>query len=249
MTIRDNFRTKPKTVFSFKLYLNPEDVSHVGVSIGTRGWLNLPLTQLLLKLTKPGMNVIDIGANIGYYTLLFASKVGPTGRVLAYEPEALNYEFLVRSVAENAFSNVITTKMAVGDVEGMIVLHLSSRSHPEAHSIIYNREGPSVEISCTTLDHVAESLNAARIDVMKIHVGGAEPMVLQGGMKMISALRPMIITVYGAEAWKDSTNLLSRLTEMYDLYEVVPRPWLVKRITETQLSNRKWVELFLRPKS
>ena len=71
MKVKERFRETPKTIRGLKIYLNPDDLSPVGVSIGTTGWLNLALTSLALNLAKPGMKVVDVGANIGYYTLLF----------------------------------------------------------------------------------------------------------------------------------------------------------------------------------
>src|SRR5713226_1468898 len=249
MRVKEGFRESPKTICGSKIYLNPDDLSPVGVSIGTTGWLNLPLTSLALNLAKPGMKVIDVGANIGYYTVLFASRVGTSGLVVSFEPEPLNCSYLRRSVDANSFRNVVVKEIAVSDRDGETLLHLSPSSEPQEHSTHFERQGPSINVQCTSLNSVFDSLGRARIDILKIHVSGAEMTVLEGGLDMIEKSHPTIITVYGRVAWKETPDLLKRLSESYDFYEVVPRPWLLRRISQIEILAREWVELCLRPKS
>ena len=249
MRVKERFRETPKTIRGLKIYLNPDDLSPVGVSIGTTGWLNLALTSLALNLAKPGMKVIDVGANIGYYTLLFASRVGTSGIVVSFEPEPLNCSYLRRSVDSNSFRNVVVKEMAVSDSDGETSLQLSPPSEPQTHSTYFERQGPSISVQCATLDSIFESLGRARIDILKIHVSGAEMTVLKGGLEMIEKSHPTIITVYGRVPWEETPDLLKRLSESYDFYEVVPRPWLLRRVSQIEILAREWVELCLRPKS
>jgi hypothetical protein len=79
----------------------------------------------------------------------------------------------------------------------------------------------SVEVPCTTLDSIAESLDERRIDILKLHVGGDEPIVVRGGWEAISSSHPMMIMIFGRAAWEGSADLLQLLAEDYDLFEVV----------------------------
>ena len=81
---------QPKRIFGMQIFLNPEDYSTVSTSIGTDGVLDLPLSCLFSKVLKKGMNVVDVGANLGYFTLL-ASKLVRDGRIFAFEPEEQNF--------------------------------------------------------------------------------------------------------------------------------------------------------------
>ena len=129
----------PKKIFGLSIYLNPSDFSPVSTSIGTDGVLDLPLACLLIKFVKKGMNVVDAGANLGYFTLLSAELVGELGTVYAFEPEEQNFKLLSRSVSENYLSNVRLSKQALSDRHGRIKLFLGDSSHPHEHSISVDR--------------------------------------------------------------------------------------------------------------
>jgi len=73
------------------------------------------LTKLMLSKIKAGDVVIDIGANIGYDTVLFADKVGKKGKVIAIEPDPTNFEILQKNIKENKLFNVVAVQAAVGN--------------------------------------------------------------------------------------------------------------------------------------
>jgi hypothetical protein len=106
LRIGRNYSESPKKFFGMQIYLNPQDLSPVSTSIGTDGILDLPLTCLLSKVLKKGMKVVDVGANLGYFSLLSAKLVGESGIVYAFEPEDLNFQYLSRSVALNNLQNI-----------------------------------------------------------------------------------------------------------------------------------------------
>jgi len=247
--VKEGFWENTRAIIGSKIYVNPNDLSPVSISIGTTGWLNLAFTSLVLSLTKPGMRVIDAGANIGYYTLLFASLVGPSRTVISFEPEQVNCSYLRRSVALNSFGNVVIKETALSEHDGETTLHLSPPSEPEAHSTYFERQGRSVSVPCTSLNSVFNSLGRAKIDILKIHVSGAEGIVLKGGLDIIEESQPIIITIYSRLTWAETPSLLDRLFKSYDFYEVVPKPWLLKRVRKFEVLDREWVELCLRPKS
>ena len=94
-------------------------------------------TRIFKELTQQGMVVIDIGAHIGYYTLLAAREAGHSGRVYAFEPEVDNYRWLIKNVEINGYQNVTTVAKAVADRTGSIKLWIGNSSgthsiYPEA---------------------------------------------------------------------------------------------------------------------
>lgn len=234
------------STLGFRIYLNPNDMSQVSPSIAARGWISLPITELLLKVTRVGMTVVDIGANIGFYSLLSGKRVGELGRVIAFEPEQLNFSLLVQSIEANGLKNVSSQRMALADKEGITTLFISPPSHPEAHSIVQQRAGGVIEVPCTTLDRIKDQ-TGNRIDLVKIHVG-AEHKILSGGLRMIRSDKPKIVMAFGGTEWSQSKDLLDELFGIYNFFEVVPRPWLVKGVSRNQLLGRRHTEVFLSPK-
>ncbi len=194
--VGSKYSNHPKKIFGLSIYLNPLDFSPVSTSIGTDSVLDLPLTCLLIKFVKRGMNVVDAGANLGYFTLLSSKSVGELGTVYAFEPEEHNFKLLSRSVFENNIGNVRLIEQALSNRRGRIRLFLGDSSHPHEHSITVDRGEGSVEVDCDSLDDYWESLGKPRIDLIKIHVVGDDPLVLKGASKVISEMSPMIAMIY-----------------------------------------------------
>jgi FkbM family methyltransferase len=143
---------------------------------------------------KPGMKVVDIGANIGYFTMLSAGIVGPSGHVLAVEPNARNARLLEASRRANHFENISIAQVAAGRETGLLVLNTShsngtTSSLPDEASRIFNAE----TVACVRLDTL---LQTAWVDFLKIDVEGAEYNALLGGENMIRRCRPMIVSEF-----------------------------------------------------
>ena len=92
-------------------------------------------TALIRSQLKPGDTFIDVGANFGYYTVLASKLVGPTGRVIAFEPDPRSFQLLERNVARNGCTNVVLEQKALADKPGTLTLHVSD-SNRGAHSVI-----------------------------------------------------------------------------------------------------------------
>ena len=242
---REHYRNKPKTIFGLQIYLNPEDFSPVSSSIATTGWLDLSLTEILVKVLKPGMTVVDVGANIGYYTLLSAKLVGKSGLVYAFEPEGLNLRLLNKSVDVNRLTNVSVCDRALSQTEGVARLHLADRSAPQAHSINHDWGRGTIDVRTTTLDSFWEKMDRPRFDLVKIHVGSDDPNVLEGSRKVIHEAGPFIATVFVPAAWETHIELLEDLYANYDVYRIVRSPFLIRRTRISELLSRGPTELFL----
>ncbi|MBP9732119.1 MAG: FkbM family methyltransferase [Candidatus Magasanikbacteria bacterium] len=150
-------------------------------------------TQIFKRMLKPDMVVVDIGANIGYFTLIAAEQVGSQGKVLAFEPENENFALLEKNITYNNLSNVKLFHTALGDSEGTIELFKSEVNKGDHR--IYNVENESrerVTVQITKLDTVCKVLDVHTIDIIKIDVQGAEGIVL-AGMKNILQESPTLI--------------------------------------------------------
>ncbi len=132
---------------------------------------------------KPDDIVIDIGANIGYYTLLAARSVGAEGRVYAFEPDPTNFHMLAENVKANSVSNVVPIRKAVCATTGTTQLLQKKAS---THSLFDHPLAPtkrSISIETVALDDFLSTLSQAdqqKISLAKIDAEGAEPLILEG---------------------------------------------------------------------
>lgn len=138
------------------------------------------------RVVRTGMRVYDLGANVGYYTLLASRLVGPRGRVIAVEPLPRNLAYLHRHVALNRLANVDIVEAAVADRPGV-------GRFTETASASENRLGAegTLKVPITTLTALAERFGPP--DVIKIDVEGAEHLVLGGAKELLRGARPTIL--------------------------------------------------------
>jgi len=145
-------------------------------------------TKLLLDYIPVGSTVIDVGANIGFFTLQFARHVGSNGQVIAIEPEPNNFAQLSSIVARaNLKAKVNLYQLAAADAVGKLYLKLDPL-HPANHRL--SETGLPVEV--TTVDTLVEKLGDPAIAFIKIDVQGAEKKVLQGAANTIARNHPAI---------------------------------------------------------
>ena len=135
---------------------------------------------------KKGNNVIDIGANIGYFTLLFAKLVGPDGKVFAFEPDPTNFSILKKNIEVNNYNNVILSQKAISDKTESTKLFLCKFSNGMNRTYDSNLCDKSLDIESTTLDNFLNQINfSGKIDFIKIDTEGSEIKVLKGIEKII----------------------------------------------------------------
>ncbi len=143
-------------------------------------------TEFFLNWLRPGMTVVDIGAHVGWYALQAARRVGPSGRVVAFEPEPKNRELLRRNIAVNAVANIEVVPLAVADRQGWMPLALDP-SNAGAHWLRAGAEdgAASVAVELTTLDAWCAGW-VQPPDALKIDVEGAELLIWQGMRQMLA---------------------------------------------------------------
>ncbi len=130
-------------------------------------------TRVIASLLRPGMQVADIGANIGYYTLLAAGAVGPSGHVWAFEPETSNYDLLLCNIRENKLENVTAEPKAVGAGAGTASLYLSSVNFGDHRLSPSAEPRRSLAVSVCSLDDYFRTRDVA-LDLVKMDIQGAE---------------------------------------------------------------------------
>ncbi len=157
------------------------------------------VVTLFHKYLKPGMSVVDIGANIGYFSILSASLVGPEGHVIAVEPNAENVRLLEMSRRANDFQNLEIMLMAASDRNGLLVLN-AGESNGTTASLNAN---PDLLKGATLVPSVRlDSLipRDRKLDFLKIDVEGAEQLALKGAAETLSLHKPVIVSEFSPYA-------------------------------------------------
>jgi FkbM family methyltransferase len=197
-------------------------------------WLGTyePEMQLALsELIKPGMTVYDVGANIGYVTLMLAKIVGPQGKVYAFEALPDNIERLRRNVELNGFADqvhVFAGAVAADEGEVKFLVHLSGGMGKAAGSAgrdeQYLRE---IVVPCVSIDEFVYSQGNPSPQAVKMDIEGGEVMALPGMRRVLAEARPLVLLeLHGPEsaraAWDVLTPAGYRLCEMKPGYPRVP---------------------------
>ncbi|MFE9885582.1 FkbM family methyltransferase [Streptomyces scopuliridis] len=150
------------------------------------------MTRWLQSRLRPGDAFIDVGANIGYYSVLASGIVGHEGQVVAIEASPDFHRKLLQQVQLNECGNVRAVNAAVSDSHRTLTFVLASSANMGANSIV-PYDGPaesSFEIEARPLPELLESDEIARARVIKIDVEGAEGPVVRGMVPMLDRLRP-----------------------------------------------------------
>ncbi|MBU0662571.1 FkbM family methyltransferase [Candidatus Micrarchaeota archaeon] len=170
-----------------KIFVNPREEG-LGASLFGIGTFEEYETALFESLLKPGMTVADIGANLGYYSLLASGRVGRKGRVYSFEPEPKNRGILLKNIKENNFTNIIPINMALSNRKGKLKLY-TDKSNEGRNSLsetnVIDKKG-FVNVQATTLDsYFLENAGSLKVDFIKIDVEGAEGLVFEGAEKIL----------------------------------------------------------------
>lgn len=148
-------------------------------------------TDIVIKQVKLGQTVVDIGANIGYYTLIMARLVGPEGRVIAFEPDPNNFDILKKNIEMNGYKNVTLYQKAVSQESGNIQLYFNR--HGSISRTFDAGDGrEKMEVGAVKLDDVVKE----RVDFIKIDIEGAEIGAIKGSKEILSKWKPTIISEF-----------------------------------------------------
>ena len=137
---------------------------------------------------------IDIGANVGYYSLLAAQMI-TTGRVYSFEPVSATYKKLLQNISLNDFSSIYCEQVAISNFTGQATVFLSADENTGMSGLqsAKNFSGKTEIINCITLDEAQVNFNIPKIDLIKIDVEGSEVTVLKGMEQIINRYKPILL--------------------------------------------------------
>ena len=153
--------------------------------------------ELIENVLRPGMNMVDVGAHVGYFSLLAASLVGESGRIFAFEPEPENYQILIGNIERNGYETIVVEQKAISQSLGEVQLFISGLDNG-SHSIYQNKKRRTtgfVTVPTITLDSFIELHGSPDLDLIKIDVEGAEIDVINGMQRILERLRPPALLI------------------------------------------------------
>jgi len=152
-------------------------------------------TTLYPSMIKEGDTVIDVGANIGYYTLIFAKAVGEKGTVYAFEPDPSNFNILKKNIEINGYKNVILENKAVSDESGTLKLYQSENNKGD-HRTYDSKDGREfTEVESISLD---DYFTDKRVNFIKMDIQGFEYFAVKGMKELLQFNNDIILT---SEFW------------------------------------------------
>jgi len=152
------------------------------------------MVSFIREYVKPGMTAVDIGANVGFFSILFASIVGPRGRVLSFEPNTENCRLLLISAQSNGFKNITLFPLALSWERG----HALFRPAIGSNGTLYPSNAEALldprctVVPCDRLDNLVHD----RVDFIKIDVEGAEYLALSGAEDILRRDRPIVTSEF-----------------------------------------------------
>lgn len=194
----------------YKIYLDTRDVAFTPHIIGDGYW-ELEHTKAMAQMVKRGMTAVDLGANLGYFTLLMSDCVGPTGKVHAFEPNPHMAHILSDTVEINGFaSRTKVHQVALSSAAGTTDFHINP-TRPMNATLIPRDDHDVVVVPLKRFDDFPE---LAEADFIKIDVEGAEEAVWQGMANRIANPRPLtIILEFTSDRYKDAGAFVDRFIE------------------------------------
>jgi FkbM family methyltransferase len=213
---------------------------YIGQSLYLYGEYEAEGQRLMKYMNLNGSVCLDIGANLGIYTLAMSDLVGKSGRVLSFEPEKHNFKLLQHNLNTNGTSNVNALQTAMGECEGVGRLAVASHNLGD-HQVLREDSSnqPIQEVPITTVDAITQDLSDGVIKFIKIDVQGYETYVIRG---MITTLKRnpdaiLLIEISPAALKKKGSSVTELLTHFHELglvgwefhdYRISPiaEPWV-----------------------
>jgi FkbM family methyltransferase len=192
------------------------------------GQYELPLQSVLKRELKPRQTFFDVGANAGFFTLVAAKLVGPSGKCFAFDPAPANIESLREQVELNALAYVTPVQQAVGDAIGESKFSFAGAGSASGHLGGSDATEEEIVVQVTTFDAAVEQFGSP--DLVKMDIEGAETIALPAAKRTLAEVRPTwLIELHGPKEWDVVSQTLRDAG--YKLFDVNDReiqridPW------------------------
>ncbi len=185
---------------------------------------------IISKFCKPGMTVLDVGANIGEWTLTMANGVGTQGRVYSFEPTPFLFDALNKTVVANQFNQVTVSPYALSDKSKTMDFYIQYDENELLDARLSRLDSPAdfkkwitdgekakkIQVETITLDEFAVKEKLERLDFIKIDAEGYESAIVEGGLTVLKKFRPNLILECGGvyDSEEKRKRMVTRLREL-----------------------------------
>lgn len=237
--LRSNLKMESIEIDGHLMYLDPLDSLRLSIN----GIYEEFATMIVKKIIKKGDVVIDLGANIGYYTLIFARIVGENGKAYAFEPEPLNVSLLKKNVEVNGYENVIIVNKAISNKTEKIKLYIDDENQGGHTLSATNTKSKSIQIETVTLDNYFKK-GSNKIKFIKMDIEGSEARAIDGmqcmlknnnELQMMTEFNPYLLNKSGTDPEK---YLYSLMKFDYKIFEIDRKKRKVLRVEIPQLLSK-----------
>ncbi|MFA7236346.1 MAG: FkbM family methyltransferase [Phycisphaeraceae bacterium] len=186
--------------FDGDLKMALRSIDRLGKAVYLKGYSDRTHAEFLHRALRPGMVYFDVGAHMGQFTLIGSKRVGPAGRVHAFEATSETFGQLQRNVALNGLTNVTLNRAAIFEKPGVLELQVCVRGKGEFNAIGKplrpEEEVVGVErVPGITIDDYCRENGVGHIDLMKIDTNGAELQVIRGARRTLRAMTGLTLVV------------------------------------------------------
>lgn len=223
----------------YKFFVDTRDIGFATHML-TDGYWEMWLTEFMARTIKDGTFVLDVGANYGYYSVLMADLIGPTGTLIAFEPNPRAAAAAKASLSVNGFGSRSTVMQAAAAQATGTAPFCIPHHEPKNAAMVpqgYSRANADViEVPTVTIDEVCRG--KPRVDFIKIDAEGGEYRIYQGMEETIRRDRPMIILEFNA-ARSGSGELLDLIHQTYPTLRYIGSDGLPVDVTADRLRSEK----------
>jgi FkbM family methyltransferase len=149
--------------------------------------------RVMGEVVQPGWTVVDVGANFGWHAVHLAKRVGPGGRVLAFEPIPATFAELVANVELNGATNLEARPMALGPVEEVVGIYLPASDLGAGAASQHLDLGERIQVPMVPLDVFLAREGVDRVDFIKTDIEGGELDMLKGARDLLARCHPAIL--------------------------------------------------------
>jgi len=202
----------------YKMYLSASDVGFAA-HLMLEGFWEFGITEFIARHVKPGMTVLDLGANFGYYTLLMAELVGHNGRLMAFEPNPFAAKLLGRSIDINGMSRIAALDTrAIWNESGQSLTFCVPVNEPKNARVVgAGKESAGIsDITVTTL--ALDDLPLQNVDFIKIDIEGAEQRMWSGMQEFLGRSPDVLVLLeFACGRCVDPRKTLEEMQQMFPL--------------------------------
>lgn len=221
-----------------KLYADTND--HVAGIIRRQGVYEQDITDFINDQTSPGDLIIDVGAHIGHHSITMRQSIGKKGKLLLFEPNPRNAEYIEQTISENGWENVQLFRTALSDTEGIRTLKIGDQDNTGSATTRSQSQSEitsTYEVQTRCLSQFLRDRQINQVDLLKIDIEGSEYEVVTDIAPELDRIEAMVIEVHEQKLKEEELNsifeILSKNGNLYNIGDLGTKLDSVSEIQET----------------